>query len=83
MHTQFGLIERHLAPYANQLFPEKGTVYDTFTVVVMPNIFCQRKEQINRRDTALTTQLSMNKITRLVADAGRWNGPVSVANGGD
>ena len=74
------LIERNIAPYVDQVFRNKGVVKDQFTVVVMPSIvLCRRKEQVNRRDITLTTQMSINKITRLVAIAGRWNGPVSVA----
>ena len=80
LHSQFDLIERNLTPYVDQVFRKKGVVKDQSTVVVMPNIvLCQRKEQVNRRDITLTTQMSINKIKRLVAIAGRWNGPLSVA----
>mmetsp|Transcript_7911 Transcript_7911/g.11752 ORF Transcript_7911/g.11752 Transcript_7911/m.11752 type:complete len:607 (+) Transcript_7911:85-1905(+) len=79
LRNQFNWIERNLAPYANELFQEEDKEQDELTVVVMPNALCRQNERVNRRDITLTTQMSINKLTRLVAIAGRWNGPVSVA----
>ena len=80
--SRFDLIEHNLAPYWYDLFQRKDE--RKFTVVVIPNaLSCQQKQDQGisnrRRDITLTTQMSSNKIKRLVALAGRWNGPISAA----
>ncbi len=73
--AKFGLIERSISPYMS-LFDETRERYQ---VVIIPNALCHQTDHIDPSEITLTTQMSTNKLKRLVALAGRWNGPVSVA----
>ena len=78
LDAQFDLIELSLAPFS-YIFDQEKLENSTEVSMVVPNILCHREEHIQSTDITLTTQISVNKMGRLGALAGRWNGPVSVA----
>ena len=75
LSAQFDLIEQSLSPYSSMFDEAKNN----YTVVIVPNVLCQQEERVHPSDFTLTTQMSTNKVRRLMALAGRWNGPISVA----
>lgn len=47
--------------------------------IVIPNALCYNTNKVNDEDVTLTTQMTPNKMSRLVALTTRFNGPLSVA----
>ena len=77
LSAQFDLIEQSLSPFSSMFDEAKNK--NNYTAVIVPNVLCHQEERVHPSDITLTTQMSTNKVRRLVALAARWNGPISVA----